>query len=212
LRFVLIFLASYGVLSWLYAASPLREAYTDLLLATAGKLSAVTATDELRVFFHIPNDGSVAYDTVFAMVADQSEIDAYNAAVVSGEREKPEVKLRRFVIATHPLDFFPMSIALALPVPWKRKLRTIPLALLVTFAYVVLKWFCHIHFQAAQEADIPLRYFGYDATALFDLLHRIMNRHFGFTFMVCILIALLASFRPGDGARLRASGITIGRR
>lgn len=208
LSFVLIFLASHGILSWLYMNSPLREHFTDLLLTTAGKLCAVTTTDEIRVFYYIPDDGRSAYDVVFAMVALQSEVDAHNAAVLTGKESKPDVVLRHFVVGTYPLAFFPMSIVLslsvALPVPWRRKLHTIPLSLLLTFGYVIIKWFCFIHLQATDEVGIPLKYFGFDVTSLFDALHRIMNRHFGFTFMVCILISIVSSFRSGDWSRLRS--------
>lgn len=136
IRFAIIFLLSYTMLSICYHKTRLQVIYTDWLLLTAGKLCALTTADPIKVFFYIPQDGIVEYDTVLGMVVDQRNVDAYNQAISDGIADRPQILAKRFVIAIYPIAFLPMSIILslvtAIPIPWRRKLKSIPLALLLT--------------------------------------------------------------------------------
>lgn len=206
-RFAVVFLTVYAILNGIYYGTPFKRLYTDLLLVSAGKLCAVTAAEPMKVFFYIPDDDRTSYDTVLGMVVDQRQVEARNHAIATDFDESAGVRAHSFPIPVQPLAFLPLSLVLsllaALPVPWRRKLKTAPAVLFGGYLYVLVKWLVYIHLSAARELELPLVYGGWDATGVFTAANRILNTHFGFTFTLCLLLSVLIPLRPRDWENLR---------
>lgn len=207
LRFLLTFGLVYASLVLAYFFTSWREQTTDFLLSTLGKLCAQTTTEALTVFYYVNAPGEGLYEQVTVMVAKKEDIDAYNIAT---RQEKKHIDFERFLLKTNELGFFPIAMVLALttamPAPIKRKAVALPIAFLVTYLFVLAKWFVFIQYHASHLTGMPLVYFAFNATALFDGLNRIMNEHMGFTLMIGIMISVLTSFRKSDWAKFGKLG------